>query len=56
MPPAHTFVKLCSSAKITISPQAQRVAFLTDAGVQHTNAPAKDIHERCAALACAALD
>jgi hypothetical protein len=38
MSPAHTFVSL---------------SFLTDAGIQNTNAPAKDIHERCGG--CAAL-
>jgi hypothetical protein len=53
MPPAHTFVKLCTSAKIAVPPKAQHIAFLTNAGIQNTNAPAKDIHERCAALAWA---
>ncbi len=53
MPPAHTFVRLCTSAKIAVPPKAQHVTFLTDAGIQTTNAPAKDIHERCAALAWA---
>jgi hypothetical protein len=55
MPPAHTFVKLCSSAKIAVPPKAQHrdLSFLTDAGIQNTNAPAKDIHERYAALAWA---
>jgi hypothetical protein len=53
MPPAHTFAKLCTSAKIAVPPKTQHIAFLTNAGIQNTNAPAKDIHERCAALAWA---
>jgi hypothetical protein len=53
MPSAHTFVKLCTAAKIAVPPKAQHAAFLTDAGISTTDASIKDVHERCAALAWA---
>jgi hypothetical protein len=53
MPPAHTFAKLCTAAKIALPSKAQHAAFLTDAGISTTGASVKDIHERCAALSWA---
>ena len=53
MAPAHSFAKLCTSAKIAIPPKPQHLQFLTDAGILSVNAPAKEVHERCAALAWA---
>ena len=53
MAPAHSFAKLCTSAKIAVPPKTQHLQFLTDAGILSVNAPAKEVHERCAALAWA---
>ena len=53
MAPTHSFAKLCSSAKIAVPTRAQHLQFLTDAGIVAHNAPAKELQERCAALAWA---
>ena len=53
MAPTHSFAKLCTAAKIAVPARAQHLQFLTDAGIAGLNAPAKELHERCAALAWA---
>ena len=51
MAPA-TFANLCNAAKIALPSAADRIQFLTDAGIKPpANAPSKELIERCATLA-----
>ena len=51
MAPA-TFANLCKAAKIALPSAADRIQFLTDAGIKPpANAPSKELIERCATLA-----
>jgi hypothetical protein len=51
MAPA-TFANLCKTAKVALPSPADRIQFLTDAGIKPpANAPAKELIERCATLA-----
>ena len=53
MPPAQTFAKLCHNDRIVLPTLASRLVFLADAAVSAADLPARQVAERCAALAWA---